>query len=237
IIHNIKYAGDVMFSWGGIGMIIIPALIVVTTLLLARRDERLKDLSFMLVPMLVFTVILIGKRDYYHYLIPLIPYMLLCYTLCLMHSQKVFLWVVCSLLVAFSYRECSFVVNTWLRSSVTREFYAQTDELFRQVPEDERNTVWNYNLDTYKGDRKPHVISQMGAFLHAGLTPSCPVLAAYDIHTMDESYSLRARRPKWVVMTEASYYMEDVEFIYENYELVAQTPQEPVCSVRLYRLK
>ena len=232
--YNIKYAGDALFTWGGIGMIIIPIVIVVAFL---RQTGDFRDFRFVLIPMLVFTLILVGKRDYYHYLIPLVPYIVICFAGCLHKRWKVYLWVVCLLFAVFSYREFSFMARAASLRPTLETFYRQSDELFDAVPEDERNNIWNYNLVTYQGDRKPHLVSMMGCFLHKGITPSCPVLASYDLYYLEDKYGIRARNPEWVVFDPEDSYIKDLDWIYENYEFVAESPEEPVCSLKLYKRK
>ncbi len=236
IIHNIRYAGDALLTWGGIGMILIPAVMVCTILYLGRQGG-LRDLRFVLIPMLVLTIILIGKRDYYHYLIPLTPFIVICFGLCQRYSCKKFLWVVCSLFVVFSYTECRFIIKAFSLRGTLTEFYAQTDALYENVPEEERNTIWNYNLVSYDKDKSPHLVSLMGTFPHKGITPSSPVLAAYDLEYLEERFGIRTNEPKWLVMYPEDSYNKDFDYIYENYELVAFTPSEPVCEIRLYRRK
>lgn len=234
IVHNIRYAGDALFTWGGIGMILIPLIIVGTALILLK--ER-KEFHFVLIPMLAFTVILIGKRDYYHYLIPLTPFIVMCFSLCLERRWKKYLWTVCVLFAVFGYRECTFVARAASLRPTLKTFYSQTDELFDNVPEEERNTVWNYNLVTYGGDRKPHLVSLMGTFLHRGITPSCAVLAAYDLQYLEDTEGIRANDPKWVVAYPEDGYNKDMGWIEEKYDFVASTPSEPVCEIKLYRRK
>lgn len=233
IVHNIQYAGDALFTWGGIGMILIPALFVTVILILTGR-EGYKDFRFVFIPLLVFTVVLIGKRDYYHYLIPFFPFIALAYVLCLKHGWKAFLWVVCVLFAVFTYREFTFIGRAVKEHDRLEALYEQSDELFGNVPEAERNTVWNYNLVSFG---KGNTISLMGCFLHAGLTPSSPVLAAYDLMYLEGRFGVRAMEPEWLVMCPTDSYQKDFDYIFSNYEQVAATPSEPVCELRLYRRK
>ena len=172
-----------------------------------------------------------------HYLIPLTPFIVICFGLCQRYSCKRFLWVVCSLFVVFSYTECRFIIKAFSLRGTLTEFYAQTDALYENVPEEERNTIWNYNLVSYDKDKSPHLVSLMGTFPHKGITPSSPVLAAYDLEYLEERFGIRTNEPKWLVMYPEDSYNKDFDYIYENYELVAVTPSEPVCEIRLYRRK
>ena len=236
IVHNIQYAGDALFTWGGIGMILIPALFVTVILILTGREGR-KDFRFVFIPLLVFTVILIGKRDYYHYLIPFFPFIALAFALCLKHGWKAFLWVVCVLFAVFTYREFTFIGRAVSLRPTLQTFYSQSDRLFEKVPESERNSIWNYNLVTYEGDRKPHLVSMNSCFLHYGITPSSPVIAAFDLFYLEDKFGIRKYEPKWLVMCPSASFQKDFEYIYANYDLVATSPGEPVCELRLYRRK
>lgn len=236
ITHNMKYAGDALFTFGGIGMVLIPAIFTVVTLILTNK-EGYKDFRFVLIPMLVFVFVLIGKRDYYHYLIPFTPYITVGFALCLKNRWKVFLWVVCSLFVIFIYREGEYIYKAFAEHGRLKALYEQSDELFAKVPEEERNSVWNYNLVSYTTDLHSTSISLMGCFLHAGVTPSSPVLASYDLLYLEDKWGVRTMEPKWLMMCPSDSYTKDFEYIEDNYELVASSPDEPVCELRLYKRK
>ncbi len=236
IIHNIRYAGDALFTWGGIGMILIPALFITVTLILEKKEGN-RNFSFVLIPVLVSVVILIGKRDYYHYLIPFTPFIAVCMALCLKHGWKSFLWVVCILFAIFSYRELTFISRAFSLRSTLTEFYAQTDSLFDYVPEEYRNQVWSYNLENYSDDESPHLVSLTAIYPHRGMTPSSPVLAAYDMEGLSDRFDIRLNDPEWLIMNPTNWYSKDFDYIFQNYELVAVTPSSPVCELRLYRRK
>lgn len=236
VVHNVKYASDALFSWGGIGMILIPAIFVVVTIVLTSRDG-FKDFRYVLIPMLVFTVALIGKRDYYHYLIPFTPYIAAAFALCLEHGWKAFVWVVSVLFAVFMYRESTYIINAFKGHDRLESLYEQSDALFEAVPEGERNSVWNYNLVSYTKDRHSTTISLMGCFLHAGVTPSSPVLASYDLLYLEDRFGVRTYEPEWLIMCPSDSYQKDFDYIFENYDLVASSPDEPVCELRLYKRK
>lgn len=234
ITHNLIYAGDVTFTWGGIGMIIIPIIITALILITGKEYTRLRH---PLAAMAVLTVIFIGKREYYHYLIPIFPIIAVCFALLAEKRKKAVLATLCCLFALGTFTEARFICKAASLRPTLKEFYSQSDRLFSSVPADERNTVWNYNLVEFKGDRWPHLISLMGCFPHAGITPSSPVLAAYDLLWLEDRWGVRTCNPKWLVMCPTDTYNKDFEWIYENYELVAASPSEPVCELRLYKRK
>ncbi len=236
IVHNIRYAGGALFTWGGIGMILIPALFIAVTLVLERKEGN-NDFGYVLIPVLVFVVILIGKRDYYHYLIPFIPFIAICMALCLKHSWKKFLWTVCILFAIFSYRELTFMSKAFSLRPTLKELYSQTDSLFDCVPEEYRNQIWNYNLDVLHEGDSPRVMSLMSVFLHKGITPSSPVLAAYDIESLSDRFDFSLYKPEWLIMNPDDWYNKDFDYIYRNYVLVAAMPAGAECGLRIYKRK
>lgn len=236
IIHNVKYAGDAMFTWGGIGMIIVPLVITAASMWLLRKEGK-TDLWYILAGLLVLTLILIGKRDYYHYLMPFVPQIAVCFALCLEHRWKTYLWIVVSLFAVFSYRGCTYIVKGVQKRADYKTLYEQTDSLFDLVPESERNNVWNYNLTVYFDNSRPHIASLLGAYLHRGVTPGNRVFAYFQLDYLEPGDRIIDKEPKWVLMQPDDYFHKDFDYIFENYDLVAATPSEPVCEVRLYRRK
>ena len=234
--HNLRYASDGAFTWGGIGMIVIPIIIIGFTLWFLPKEKR-KEWMMLLVPMLTFTVAFIGKRDYYHYLLPLIPYIVLCFSLALEYSRKTFLRIVCPLFAIFAFQECRYISQAAAIRGMTAEVYEQTDALLETVPEDERNTIWNYNLFNLSTQGPESKLSLAGALLHKGLTPSNSIIISYDLMYFDKERGIRAKNPEWVLMSPEAAYKKDFEFIYENYILVAAAPEDFCCDIRLYKRK
>ena len=234
--HNLRYASDGAFTWGGIGMILIPMIIIGFTLFFLDKERR-REWMYLLVPMLVFTVAFIGKRDYYHYLLPLIPYTVICFTLALSRPRKVFLWIVCSLFAGFAFQECRYISQAASVRSLTAEVYEQTDALLETVPEAERNSIWNYNLFNVDTHGPKSKLSLAGALLHKGLTPSNSIIICYDLMYFDAERGIRACEPEWVLMSPEASYDKDFDYIYDNYDFVAATPEGFCCEIRLYRRK
>jgi len=237
-IHNIRYASDAMFTWGGIGMVLIPAIIVTCVIILVRKTEN-RDIIYLLATLFGVVAILIGKRDYYHYLMPFIPVIVLCAALCLERKCRIFLWIVFALFFIFSYRGVNYMIRGIRERDRFETFYSQTDALFDMVPEAERNNIWNYNLSSFVHDNKrPHCISTIGCYLHKGITPGSRVFAYFQYDFMDPGNTIRDKEPKWVVVQpENIFFLKDMDYIEENYELVASSPEQPVCEIRLYRRK
>lgn len=238
IIHNLRYTGDALFTWGGIGMILIPAVCYSAIFIWTRKDVSRRELAYIFIPIFVFTVILVGKRDYYHYLIPTVPALAISFAIALSCRWKPYLWTVCVLFAIFSFRQHKCIVRAVTMGEDLKEFYTDIDELFAKVPEDQRNSIWNYNLWLYCCEKDgPHMVSLLGAFVHAGITMGNSDIIWFQEEFWDEPVTFVDKRPEWLVMCPEEQYMENVDYLYENYELVAATPSEPYCEIRLYRLK
>jgi len=238
IIHNLRYTGDVIFSWGGIGMILIPAVCYGAICIWARKDGGCRDLVWVFVPVFIFTVILVGKRDYYHYLIPTVPALAISIALALRSKWKVYLWTVCILFAVFSFRQHKCIFRAVSMGPDLEEFYSQTDALFDNVPEEQRNSVWNYNLWLYPCEEdSPHMVSLFGIFVHAGVTMGNRDMIWFQEEFWDNPVTFVDKRPEWLIMCPEEQYMENVDYLYDHYELVASTSSEPFCEVRLYRLR
>ncbi len=238
IIHNLRYTGDALFTWGGIGMILIPAVCYGAIFLWTRKNDSGRELAFIFIPIFVFTVILVGKRDYYHYLIPTVPALAISFALALRSNWKAYLWTVCALFAIFSFRQDKCIVRAVSMGPDLKEFYSRTDALFEKVPQEQRNSIWNYNLWLYPcEDGGPHMVSLFGAFVHAGITMGNRDMIWFQEEFWDEPVTFVDKRPEWLVMCPEEEYMENVDYLYENYDLVASTPSEPYCEIRLYHLK
>lgn len=238
IIHNMRYAGDALFTWGGIGMILIPLVCYGAIMLWIRKDSSRRELTFIVVPVLVFTLLLIGKRDYYHYLLPTIPALSISFAIALQCNWKAYLWTVCVLFAVFSYRQDKCIVRAVKMGDDLKEFYAQTDALFEKVPAEQRNSIWNYNLYIYHHEKhSPHMVSLIGTFVHAGITMGNRDIIWFQEEFWDTPVTFVESRPEWLVMYPGDQYMENVDYLYSNYELAASTPSEPYCEIRLYHLK
>lgn len=236
ILHNMQYTSEAMFTWGGIGMILIPIIMIGTTLLAEHRRGR-NDFLYILLPVLVLTVMFIGKRDYYHYLIPLMPFVVMCYGEALEQGWKVFLGIVSVLFAVFTFRGFQSIVFSLQNRTAAEKFYSQTDALFEMVPLQERNNVWNYNLtNCYRGTSDPHGTSVIAAYLHAGYTPSNVAFEPMQMvfrFSEENGYGIRQCRPEWVLIQDESGFNKDFDYIDSNYVLVGATDSDPICRVRL----
>lgn len=235
LLVNLRYTGDAMFTWGGIGMILIPLLFVGVIMKATKSTDR--SLWYLFIPIAVLTVILVGKRDYYHYLISFTPAIAVAFAMSLQRGWKAFLWVVCVLFALFSYRQCKTIYKAVRDGKQIEAFYQETDKLFSLVPQEERNSIWNCNLWMVQKGHSPHMLSLLGCYLHAGITPGNPSIVWFQDEFRDDRSSIVQARPKWVVLRPDCDMVPEMPWIYENYEKIASIPRMCDCEIELYRIR
>lgn len=232
VLFNLGYASDLTsFGWGILAVVII---VIGASIFIVRKDRNLYRLNFIFIPYLIFTLILIGKRDYWHYLLPIIPYISLLFIFSLRRGLKPLVICLSVLFLAGSFQQHILLSKNVMHRCELKEFYSSTDKLFEQLPEDERNDVWNYNLfPRIPGDRRPPIYSLRGVFVNAGVTPSNRVFSPPHLASFDDSERIENNSPKWVMRYFDGEETESTGFIDSNYELVAESDCK--CRIGLYR--
>lgn len=233
IFYNIRYASAVTFGNFGWGMVIIPLIIAGSLIWFCFRDVRLSPLNFILVPYLLFTLLLIGKRDYYHYLIPIVPYVAVFFAMCLNRNMKKVLVAVCVLFALGSFQQQKTLVRNIVLRDLLKETYVQAGRLFSMVPEEDRNSVWNFNLWEARQFGK---ISLVAIYYHLGMTPGNRVFVPFHAANFPDGERIENNCPEWVLMSPDSFHVDGADFIENNYDLVASTGETLPFEIRLYRI-
>ncbi len=209
IFYNIRYASaaDIRtFSWGILAVVLV---VMGSSMYIVWKDSRLSRLNYIFIPYCIFTLILIGKRDYWHYLMPIMPYISMLLALLCTHRLKVAAAVMCILFLGFGFHADRQVADQLRRRDEISACYARTDALFEQVPECQRDSVWNYNVD-------------VAVFLNAGVVPCNRVFVPYHIYNFDESERIDTHYPKWVLRAIDGEDSGSAGFIESNYELISE---------------
>ena len=233
IFYNIRYSSAVTFGNFGWGMVIIPLIIAGSLMWFCFRDVRLSPLNFILVPYLLFTLLLIGKRDYYHYLIPIVPYVAVFFAMCLNGNMKKTLVAVSVLFALGSFQQQKTLVGNIVSRDLIKETYAQAGRLFSMVPEEDRNSVWNFNL--WKTGQLDE-ISLAAIYYHLGMTPGNRIFVPFHVGNFPDVERIENNSPEWVLMSPDSFHVDGADFIENNYDLVASTGDSLPFEIRLYRI-
>lgn len=234
--YNLHYAANASITTASIGMFLIPAIFCISIILLARK-QGMSRLAYIYVPMLLFTFILVGRRDYYNYMIVFLPSAAAFFALCLERRWKAYIIVICSLFAIFSYRQHKILWKYVCERENMAAFYEQTGALIRMVPEEERNAIWNYNLYHRSDERNPYIYSLLGVFLDSGITPGNRVFIDFHLANFGDEERIITHNPRWVLYAPTSRLQQDADYLMEHYDEVGRTDEECVYEIRLYRLK
>lgn len=232
IFYNLAYAEGVSLRELGVGIIVIPMIVAGLLIFFGFRHKEYSRLNFLFIPYLLLTLLLIGKRDYYHYLIPLAPYIAILFSMCLKFRMKSVVAVICVLFLAGSGYQHRFIFRLVSEKKAMVQLYSQTDRLFECVPDTERNSVWNYNMHGMV-ERHPNIYSLIGVWTHSGYTPGNRIFVPFHVGNFGETATFEYNRPEW-----AMAYVPDGKadgFLGSDYDLVSRTDDNCVCTVALYR--
>jgi len=236
IIHNMKYAGGTPFNAGSVGIILVPSIICGVNIWKSAKSGQ-TSFCWLFGILIALTIPLIGRSDYYHYLMPFLPTVAICYALCLDGSKwEKFVLAVSILFALFSFNQWKCIVKAVRNRDAYETFYSQTDALLDQVPEDERQHIWNYNLSNYWDGNRPTMVSTYAVFLHKGVTPGNKFFCPFHLKYLEPGQEIFQNSPKWALVQDDQY-NKDIPWIEAHYDLYASTPAEPVCEIKLYRLK
>lgn len=235
LLYNIKYVSESELP--SAQMILVPAFILGFLIWMSIRKEQ-KDMNYIFIPMLILTLLLIGKRDYAHYLIIMVPAALLLFTYVIRERWNIFLGVLLIGLAILSVRHHKYIIKSFEVREDIEAFFEQTRRIIDNVPEDERDHIWNLNLLTASNDDRPNIFSTLEAMLDYGITPCNRVFVHLHIETFGEEEQIYAHNPKWVMADPTRNRFEDYqEFMEENYDVIDSTDGTCVGDVVLYKRK
>lgn len=238
ILYNLQYSSESRLTEGSIGILAIPAIIYGGAIFMERKSDRTS--WFVFIPNLIFTLILVGKRDYYHYLLPILPMVCVFFALCLNGGYRKTAMIICILFAIFSFRQHKMLIRSISSHDEMAYLYQQTGSLIENVPEAERNHIWNLNL--YKLprplDKSPHIYSMTGIWTNAGISPANRVFIPFHRGNFQkDEVTLEVNRPEWVLAVDGDITSGDGLFLSENYDVIAATSDDCIAKVTLYRLR
>lgn len=237
ILYNLQYSTESQINEGSIGILLIPIIIYGGVIFIGRKYDRAS--WFIFIPNLIFTLILIGKRDYYHYLLPILPMTCIFFCNCLKEDYRKTAAVICILFAVFSFRQHVMLVRCISSHSEMKDLYEQTRELISNVPFEERNQIWNHNLYDLPAphDKSPHIYSMTGIWTNAGTSPANRVFIFFHRSRFGEEASLKANNPKWVLALDCEMSSDEDKFLLDHYEAINKTGEDCIADLTLYRLK
>ena len=232
-LYNLKYASDNGFPSGQ--MILMPSFIYGLLIWMSIKRDR-KDMIFVFIPMLILTLMFIGKRDYAHYLIIIVPSALVVFSMTIKEKWKIFMGILLLTITIASVRQHKYVFKSFETREQIEQFYTQTRRIISNVPISERSQIWNLNLLTASNDDSPNVVSALGAMLDSKVTPCNRVFVYFHVETFGEEETVNANMPKWILADPTCNQFEDYEaFLSENYAIVDATDGTCLGDVTLYK--
>ena len=191
---------------------------------------------FVFIPMLILTLMFIGKRDYAHYLIIIVPSALVVFSMTIKEKWKIFMGILLLTITIASVRQHKYVFKSFETREQIEQFYTQTRRIISNVPVSERSQIWNLNLLTASNDDSPNVVSALGAMLDSKVTPCNRVFVYFHVETFGEEETVNANMPKWILADPTCNQFEDYEaFLSENYAIVDATDGTCLGDVTLYK--
>ena len=213
----------------------------------AFRNNFRREL-FILLPGALFTALLIGSRLYPHYYITTLPLICLFLTAAFLASKPLYTTLLIALLCVFPitrdrnehkmtlpycFKQIS--MRSKLHHRQDRElkpFYREVDALIAQIPQQCRDSVWNYNLSW--GEK-----IYFSSLWRNDIIP-CSFFTYRDRPMIDSDVELqkkddlRLHRPLYLLICDNSAVMPwDSQVIMTDYDFVAQTDPS-VCNLWLF---
>lgn len=197
-------------------------------------------------PMMALELLLLGSAFYNHYYIVFIPLFVVYFAVMFRQNKSMMLLAVavfcCTMqgynLVSFcklARKECRWRVDMLKDEKVCiGSFYKESERLLSNVPDDEKNDIWNYNLG-WNGRK-----SAFSILYHEGIV-QCNLITIGRDDRLQERDNLSEKMPLWVVVEGQGFENQYIEtnndkVIQNRYELIAVT-DTTICNLKLYRRK
>lgn len=234
-LYNLKYVSG--SGLPSIEMILIPTLVFGTIIWMNFKSHR-NDLNFIFIPMLLLTLMLIGKRNYPHYLIIMTVPAVVFFAYLIREKWKTALVILLIGIAIPSFRQYRYIAASFKAQEEIESFFVQTHRILENIPEDMRDEVWSLNLLSSSCTDNPNVVSTLGALLDFGITPCNRIFVPFHLASFPEDEKIFSHMPEWVVADPTMNGFEEyAEFLHDNYVVIDSTDSTSVGDIVLYRLK
>lgn len=188
---------------------------------------------------MLFSCILIGNHHLVHYYIVVIPLFLAVVGICAESDRYPLVVAMLCLLLVPTYpyiRTRNRNVAKCLLADgnrVVQDYYDNTEALFQMIPEEEQDSVWNYNLEYLSG--RSYDLAPFSLLYHNGIVQCNKVVLWWHYYQDSDlllTDSIITHAPKWVVLDRDSEFLPDIGFIEQHYDLRGEKE-----SIRVYQRK
>lgn len=232
-LYNLKYVSD--NGMPSAQMILMPSFVFGVLIWMSVKRYR-KDMLFIFIPMLVLTLMFIGKRDYAHYLIIIVPPAAAMFSMIISERWRVFMGILLLAIAVASVRQHRYVIKSFETRGDTEAFFQQTRRIIGNVPEEERTQIWNLNLLNASNEDSPNVVSTLEAMIDSRVTPCNRVFVYFHLDTFGEEETVAFHMPEWILADPTCNRFEVYEdFLNENYIVVDSTDGTCIGDVVLYK--
>lgn len=231
-------------------------LVYTALLLLIYCQVKNRTVMVLLFPVLLYEWILMGTALFPHYFIVLLPiYLVFIIFVALQFFEKQKNWplIILSIGILFlsSYVGGESIIIQSSNNLKERliplahgraynrimRFYSETDLLLSKIPEQEIDSIWNYNLGWQSGGVSDR--STFSILWHNGLV-QCNLITYGKNVFLRQKDNIRVKVPLWVVLDDDGIKEEkDLiknNFIDKEYDLIMKT-DTTICKIELYRRK
>lgn len=249
--HNMLYSEGILTMLKSVFVLSkLSKFIWIVSIIIMAINAQKKKILFALIPMALFSMIFIGPRGYEHYYIATLclyalwgalmvtqkNWQIVALSLCLFLCSQQSVIVVAKSRVKYSVK---YVANYLAGKQVyvsEREFYEHSEKLFAYIPENEQDSIWNYNLMWDKH-------SYFSVLWHHGVVQSnyvtLHIMCAVDPNIMKRN-NIYEHMPKWVLLNtgdDAFYYSDnDREYLMAEYDTVVAIPPN-IGNLALFKKK
>jgi len=256
--HNTLYAGGIKHMLTSCrGHAKMTFFLMIMTMCILAYYTEFKKVLWALIPIMSIAWIVTGTNFFPHYLISFVPIFMLFGTFLMCQKSKSRIVMALCVLYCSSYAaEVNYLKSPkqefkWRYKALkhketswaiaeNKTFYEESEKLFSIIPQQEQDSIWNYNL-MWGG------YSYFSIFWHHQII-QCNRVPYYPMNMVDsvlrESESIKLHMPLWIMLTHEydkemsdwTKWDKDYQFIDENYSFVAQTDTS-ICDIELYKRK
>lgn len=235
IFFNQEYAGGLwemlvsVFSHNKLSV-----LLVLITLCFLLYNNKRKIFLWVIVPMCLLQLILIGIRMFSHYLIVLMPFISLIIAIASVHHNKLLKYIAITILICnpfindrqIAIASANETIGNYYcyknNNTFVPKYKNETEKLLNNVPEDKRDSIFNYNLEF-----------EIRALLINNIVQCNKITFATNIKIAQSDQLSKTIPPYVIVWSESDCYKKD-HYLNNHYEPIANTDSS-VCKFILFK--
>ena len=230
---NVEYSGGLHNYGLKKAFLSIP----IAAILFFCYDKSQRQMMVLFVPMTIFACLLIGSKMFWHYMISFIPILFVSIIMILKRPKMVrwSLFILCFILGAA--KVSSIPQRMYINKSFNARLYQEAESIFAMIPNNELDSVWNYNLAWSKINKERYIpeeylLSDFSILFHKKVVQSNKITMGRSLRLTTED-NIKVKRPKWIIVNNSGDWpnitVDDSLFINRNYKKVVELNIKKVC--------